>query len=264
MGPDILSISVGETWRGFGVVAKASGSAITTGTVNYYLKCLTGANAGKWWKNSDQTWAVAETANAMTHVADGGWTINLAATPFVDAILYYEYAKESGDLHVAGEGRLLRGMTELLEDILAIRARTDLITTGIINVLYPVRVQGTRLALTIIRGDAYLRSIGNQIIVEFSAPGLPNDMSTATVTLDYVDVATHAVLVSLAGAFDVAVGPNKQCSFEMTAAQSEVLTVGVETYDANLTVLIEDDAAKEVTVCPGGHITVEPDVRVVA
>jgi hypothetical protein len=91
------------------MVAKASGDAITSGTVNYYLKAKNGVNAGKWWKNSDQTWAAVETANAMTHDADGNWTIELAASPFADGIVYLEYAKESGDLHVAGEGRLLRG-----------------------------------------------------------------------------------------------------------------------------------------------------------
>jgi len=109
MSSDAHSVLVGEVWRRAGLVAKVDGSAITTGTVNYYLKCLTGTNAGLWWKNSDQTWAASETANAMTHQADGSWTITLAATPFVDAILYLEYAKESGDLHVAAEGRLLRG-----------------------------------------------------------------------------------------------------------------------------------------------------------
>ena len=109
MSSDIHSVLVGELWRKASLVAKASGSAIAAGTVNYYLKALTGANAGKWWKNADQTWDVAETANAMTHQADGCWTITLAATPFADAIIYLEYAKESGDLHVAGEGRLLRG-----------------------------------------------------------------------------------------------------------------------------------------------------------
>lgn len=109
MSSDIHSVLAGETWRMFGTVAKASGDAITSGTVNYYIKCLTGDNAGKWWKNADQTWAVAETANAMSHQADGNWTIELAASPFTAGVLYLEYAKESGDLHVAAEGRLLRG-----------------------------------------------------------------------------------------------------------------------------------------------------------
>lgn len=109
MASDVLSILVGETWRRAGMVAKDSGDAITSGTVNYYLRAKSGANAGKWWKNSDQTWAAAETANAMTHDADGNWTIELAASPFTDGIVYLEYAKESTDLHVAGEGQLLRG-----------------------------------------------------------------------------------------------------------------------------------------------------------
>lgn len=109
MASDILSILVGETWRKAGMVAKASGDAITSGTVNYYLKAKSGVNAGKWWKNSDQTWAVVETANAMTHDADGNWTIELAESPFADGVVYLEYAKESTNLHVAGEGRLLRG-----------------------------------------------------------------------------------------------------------------------------------------------------------
>jgi len=106
---DIISIAVGETWRHAGMVAKASGSAITGGICNYYLKCVDGTNVGKWWKDSDQTWAAVETANAMTHQGDGNWTIELSASPFVDGEIYVEYAKESGALHVAGEGRLLRG-----------------------------------------------------------------------------------------------------------------------------------------------------------
>ena len=136
MSSDIHSVLVGEVWRKAGMVAKASGSPITAGTVNYYLLALTGANAGKWWKNSDQTWAVGETANAMTHKADGCWTIALAASPFINAILYLEYAKESGGLHVAAEGRLLRGTTNV--DEAAIKLKTDTIGTGAATVAAPV------------------------------------------------------------------------------------------------------------------------------
>ena len=109
---DIITIEVGEVWREFGMVLKAGASAggpIDSGTVNYYLRAKTGVNAGKWWKDSDQTWAVAETANPMTHDADGNWTIELTASPFTEDIVYIEYAKESGNLHVAAAGRLLRG-----------------------------------------------------------------------------------------------------------------------------------------------------------
>jgi hypothetical protein len=103
------TINAGELERGFTVVAKANGDPITTGTVNYYLKAKSGANAGKWWRNSDQTWLPAETANAMTHDADGHWDILLTAGatgPFVAGVRCLEYIKESGNLHVP-DGRLL-------------------------------------------------------------------------------------------------------------------------------------------------------------
>lgn len=86
--------------RIFSVVARADGSPITSGTVNYYLKALSGGNAGKWWRDSDQTWQASETANAMTHAADGHWTRALAATPWTSGVEYLEYVKESGDLHI--------------------------------------------------------------------------------------------------------------------------------------------------------------------
>lgn len=103
------TINAGELERGFTVIARLDGSPITTGTVNYYLKCKSGVNAGKWWRNSDQTWQASETANAMTHDADGHWDILLsagAAGPFVAGIRYREYVKEAANLHVP-DGRLL-------------------------------------------------------------------------------------------------------------------------------------------------------------
>lgn len=86
--------------RGFTLVKRADGSPITAGTVNWYAKCIAGANVGKWWKDSDQTWAAVETANAMTHQADGHWTRALAASPWIDGDVMLEYAKENSDLHV--------------------------------------------------------------------------------------------------------------------------------------------------------------------
>ena len=103
------TINAGELERGFTVVARADGSPITAGTVDYYLKCRSGTNAGKWWRNSDQTWQAAETANAMTHDADGHWDVLLsagAAGPFTAGVRYLEYVKESNNLHVP-DGRLL-------------------------------------------------------------------------------------------------------------------------------------------------------------
>lgn len=83
------------------VDARADGSPITAGTVNYYLVALTGDNAGKWFRDSDDSWQAAEAiCGAMTHKADGHWTVSVAAAAWIDGVEYMEYAKESGDLHV--------------------------------------------------------------------------------------------------------------------------------------------------------------------
>lgn len=88
------------TARAFTLIDKSSGSPIASGTVNLYIKNISGANSGKWWRDSDQTWQVSETGNAMTHQADGHWTRTLAASPWNSGDVTLEYAKESGDLHV--------------------------------------------------------------------------------------------------------------------------------------------------------------------
>jgi hypothetical protein len=110
MSSDINSILVGEVWCSKNAVAKTSGNAIIPPSiVNYYLKCLTGTYADKWWNGLE--WVDEEIANVMTHQMDGGWTIKFSVSPFKDGIIYYECAKESNNLHIAGGGRLLRGET---------------------------------------------------------------------------------------------------------------------------------------------------------
>jgi hypothetical protein len=106
--------SLSTELRVFTLVAKASGSPITAGTVNWYLQALTGANAGKWWKTADATWAASETANAMTHVADGHWKrdpVASATSPWTDGVEFLEYAKESGDLHIPGARKVKAAYT---------------------------------------------------------------------------------------------------------------------------------------------------------
>jgi len=108
MSFDIHSISVGETWRSLGMVAKTSGSAITA-DCDYFLKCLTGTYAGKWWDGN--SWETGEQANAMTHQADGNWTIELDESPFEADVMYLEYAKEGStpSLHVAARAGCYAG-----------------------------------------------------------------------------------------------------------------------------------------------------------
>lgn len=111
---DYQSILAGSTLpRGFKLVKRADGAPITSGTVNYYLYSVTGTNAGKWWAIATNTWEATAQANAMTHVADGSWSVALDTTPWVDGVAYLEYAKESGDLHIPVD-RWLVGRAETL------------------------------------------------------------------------------------------------------------------------------------------------------
>ncbi len=109
-----IDIYAGETWRQFPLVAKADGAPIESG-VSYLLKALTGDNAGKWYRDSDQTWQTlsADASNPMTHQANGSHTIQLAKSPFVAGVVYHEHAIDSGGLAVAGTARLLRCVNQL-------------------------------------------------------------------------------------------------------------------------------------------------------
>jgi hypothetical protein len=79
---------------------KSSAGPVTAGTVNSYVVAVGGANDGKWWKDSDSTWAAVETATAMTHKSDGQWYVSIKSGCWTDGQRYRIYAKESGDLHI--------------------------------------------------------------------------------------------------------------------------------------------------------------------
>ena len=100
------------------VVAKASGSPIISGTVNFYLIDKDGTNADKWYRGSDTSWQAAEAiAGAATHRADGHWYLSLPSAVWERNVRYRLYAKESGDLHIpVGEDVL--GKIESLDVIL--------------------------------------------------------------------------------------------------------------------------------------------------
>lgn len=84
------------------MVAKSDGAPITSGTVNFYVKALSGTNAGKWFQGSDSSWQAAEAlAAAGTHSARGHWTAVIAATAWIADVAYRVYADESGGLNVA-------------------------------------------------------------------------------------------------------------------------------------------------------------------
>lgn len=100
------------------IVAKASGAAITSGTVNFYLVAEDGANAGKWYRGSDTSWQATEViAGAATHKADGHWRLSLPTAVWIKNVNYTLYGKEDGDLHIPVDRPLL-AKTEALDRIL--------------------------------------------------------------------------------------------------------------------------------------------------
>jgi len=93
------------------IVARADGSPIVTGTVNFYLKALTGTNAGKWWVDSSETWSASEAlAKAMTVSGTlGSWTVSIKAGAWIDGVEYLEECAESGSLDVPINRHILCG-----------------------------------------------------------------------------------------------------------------------------------------------------------
>jgi len=84
------------------IVAKASGNDITSGTVNFYLKALSGDNSGKWWKDSDSSWnATEQVAKVATHDSKAQWYASLKAAAWIQDVRYLLYGYESGGLHIA-------------------------------------------------------------------------------------------------------------------------------------------------------------------
>ena len=83
------------------LVAKATGDAITSGVVTFYLWATSGANAGKWWRGSDGTWqADRSSAGAGVYVADAEWSCEIAAAAWGENTDYSFTARESGGLDI--------------------------------------------------------------------------------------------------------------------------------------------------------------------
>ena len=100
------------------LVAKASGNAIISGVVNFYLLAKDGENAGKWYRGGDQTWqAVEAIAGAATHRVDGHWYLSFPSAVWTRNVRYRLYAKEDGSLHMT-VGEDVLGKIENLDRIL--------------------------------------------------------------------------------------------------------------------------------------------------
>ena len=172
--------------RCFTIIDKSSGSGVTSGTVNWYLKNISGANAGKWWRDSDQTWQASETANAMTHQADGHWTRTLAASPWTDGEVCLEYAKESGDTHVPVSRMLAVSYTPSANSSRKVSLNTtdiDTIATNLLDL-----ASGVETSLTLRQA---LR-----LIVAASA-GKVSGASTTTVTIRNIGDSKNRIVATV-------------------------------------------------------------------
>ena len=117
---DYRTIDTGTTERMFALIERATGDPIVSGQVDYYLKAKSGPNDGEWWDATLGDWAGVETPNAMVHEADGIWEIDLPVSPFSPGLRYVEYAKESLDAHVPGNGRHLLAKDSMTDDSIAV------------------------------------------------------------------------------------------------------------------------------------------------
>jgi hypothetical protein len=84
----------------YDVVNRTTGQAIQSGTVTAFLRALTGANAGKWFRVADGTWQDAESsAGTMTFGSQARWEISISGIAWQTGVRYEFYASESGNLH---------------------------------------------------------------------------------------------------------------------------------------------------------------------
>lgn len=105
------------------LVAKATGDPIISGIVNFYLVAKDGANAGKYYRGSDQTWQSSKAlAGVATHRDEGHWYLSFPSAVWVEYVCYRLYGVESGSLHIT-----------FGEDVLAIVKSSVAIQTALDN-----------------------------------------------------------------------------------------------------------------------------------
>ena len=189
------------------LVARADGSPITAGTVNLYIKVMTGIHAGTWYRDSDDSWQVGETvAAAMAHQGDGQWFVSIDAACWINGVEYRIYAKESGNLHVPN-GESIRAelpYTTLLSQINA-KLNGTVIRT----------VNGSIVEVNLTRGETKtidLEVIGIDVVPTEVRVGIGKQGDPPTL---------HLELSSSTGAVDFTAYP--AITFVLTQEQSDAL-----------------------------------------
>lgn len=72
-----------------------SGDPIIAGTINFYLRGLSGGNLGKWWDGA--AWSAVEVAIGVgAHNGGGNWSIVIASAAWISGTTYAAYASTVG------------------------------------------------------------------------------------------------------------------------------------------------------------------------
>ena len=83
------------------LIAIADGSLVTSGTVNFYLQAMSGANAGKWFFGEDGQWyEIEKVAAVAAHKGRGKWVATIGANAWTDGAKYTLDVADVGGLAI--------------------------------------------------------------------------------------------------------------------------------------------------------------------
>ena len=87
---------------GADLVKRSDTTALTTGTVTFYLVARRGDNAGRWFKAADDSWSATEitAGTSDTPESEGHWTVEIAAAAWTAGMSYRLYATHDGSDYV--------------------------------------------------------------------------------------------------------------------------------------------------------------------
>jgi len=88
---------------GADMVQRTGRSAVTDGTVTFYLVARRGDDAGKWFKAADSSWSATEVTAGTSDApeSEGHWTVEIATAAWTAGVTYRLYASHSGGDYIA-------------------------------------------------------------------------------------------------------------------------------------------------------------------
>lgn len=179
------------------LVAKATGDAITSGTINFYLKDI---DSGKWFRGSDGTFQTSEAlAGEATHETDGHWILTVASAAWLTNHRYRLYAKITGSTQISvGDSIIAVDMSGSTSSPLVPEG-----VSGIIDPLYNTKaglLNRIRMATV---SDPQVLSVVNMAITEvrlafYNALGSSRALEIAAYTASDTPTTTEQILKGIA------------------------------------------------------------------